>query len=156
MKKTALFLVTALCCLTTACNHGTNSTVDSSDYTSQDSAQSSVSVDESDSIEESTSEDISIEDSVSEEDENVFTITYDENSPNNSTAIVDNRTQRVGYGESFTLQIPRCPGYTFLYWTREGENTPFQQTTYLLQEDVTLVAKWELNVEDSFWWTENG
>ena len=146
MKKTALFLVTTLCCLVTACNHSANNSVDSSNALSSDSAQASVSVDVNNSIEESASE----------EDENVFTITYDENSPNDSTATIDNRTQRVNYGESFTLQIPRCPGYKFLYWTREGENTPFQQDTYLLQEDITLVANWERNNEDSFWWTENG
>ena len=104
---------------------------------------------------ETSSENSTIEESSSEED-GVFTITYNVNSPNDSIAIVNSRTHKVRYGESFTLQTPNCPGYVFLYWAREGENTPFQQSTYLFEEDITLVAQWELNTEDSFWWTENG
>ena len=92
----------------------------------------------------------------SSEDENAFTIYYEVNSPEHSEASVRNTTQTVRYGEAFTLEIPTCPGYDFVCWKKRGETTPFTQGTYLLQEDVTLVATWEIDEDDSYWWTENG
>lgn len=67
-----------------------------------------------------------------------FTITYN---PNGGT--LDVTTQSVSYNESYTLKTPVRTGYTFLGWYKNNEL--FESGVWKLTENVTLVAKWQVN-----------
>ena len=56
---------------------------------------------------------------------------------------ITSKTQTVEYGQNFALYTPTRIGYTFLYWTKEGETQPFTDSVYIWEENLTLIAKWE-------------
>ena len=144
MKKQVLFLLlTAFICASgVAC--GSSSASSSSIDTSQ-SSPSSVS-------DESTQSDSSAQ------AKTPYTITYHFGELENGANVsITAKTQTVYYGETFTTYKPTCSGYVFVCWKMQGETTPFQMTTYTIEDDITLIATWANALpDDDSEWTENG
>ena len=138
MKKQILFLLLfALICVSgVACG---------------DSSASSLPI-ESSASDESTQSDSSAQ------ARTPYTITYHFGELEHTANVsITAKTQTVYYGETFTTYTPTCSGYVFVCWKMQGETTPFQLTTYTIEDDITLIATWANALpDDNSEWTENG
>ena len=141
MKKAVwtLFAVLFIGFSLSACSVGGNSSTDNS--------TSSIDV-------TSSSSDSETESSVNETQ---YTLTYHLGDfENDSIAYISSKTQKVSYGETLNLLVPTRSGYQFVCWKVQGQSTPYQDTTYNFQRDITLVAAWAEVLNGSSEWTENG
>lgn len=68
---------------------------------------------------------------------NVCTVTYEVG----AGTLAGEKTLTVDYGTSVTLPTPVCEGRRFLGWYLNGVKV---ETPYTVQDNVTLVAKWEV------------
>lgn len=79
-----------------------------------------------------------------------FTLTYELG--NATGAKIDQSTQKVAYGETYNLLTPTAPKkYTFVGWYIKGTDTKFENGTWNGTKDLTLVARWTVDEEES--WT---
>lgn len=65
---------------------------------------------------------------------------------NNENATLETTTQKVTYGEAFTLAMPEVtPGseLQFVKWIITGTKTEFNNGIYTIEGDVSLTAVWE-------------
>lgn len=69
---------------------------------------------------------------------NTYKISYEVNGGE-----LANVKQTVTYDKAYTLREPNRTGYTFLYWSYNGEE--FTSGTWDLTSDVILVAEWQAN-----------
>lgn len=81
---------------------------------------------------------------------NEYTITYD--LENKEGATISSTTQTVTYDAPYNLYQPTCEGYTFSGWKRADNGKTFENGTYTLTENITLIAVWEEEEEES--WTK--
>jgi len=79
-----------------------------------------------------------------------YTITYD---VNNENATIETTTQKVTYGEAFTLVIPKLKDgddYRFVKWVITGTSNEFKSGIYSIKGDVSLTAMWEDNYSKNY------
>lgn len=79
-----------------------------------------------------------------------YTITYN---VNNDNATIDQVTQKVTYGDNFTLATPRLKGgddQYFVKWVIAGTNDEFKSGIYNIQKDVSLTAIWGENYSKNY------
>jgi len=84
-----------------------------------------------------------------------FVINYDLGAVSgDSFAQISAMSQNVKYGDAFNLLTPSCNGYIFKGWVIKDTETTFENGTYTLTDNVTLVAVWEEDTENERWWTK--
>ena len=66
------------------------------------------------------------------------------------------RTMVVEFGKEYSLPKATKEGEIFAYWRIKGEQTKVKLTgRWKISEDVTLIAVWQSEVNDSEEWTGN-
>ena len=66
------------------------------------------------------------------------------------------RTMVVEFGKEYSLPKATKDGEIFAYWRIKGEQTKVKLTgRWKISEDVTLIAVWQSEVNDSGEWTGN-
>lgn len=60
---------------------------------------------------------------------------------------------KVEYNQSFEFPTVSCPGFDFVAWVVKGTDTVVTEMTYTFTTDVVLVATWEIDEDDPFWWS---
>lgn len=77
---------------------------------------------------------------------NVYTITYDLEGA--TDVVIENLSQKVTFGERFTLEQPTRDCYVFAGWVDAEGNAFAASDSYGIAGDVTLKAVW---IEDGNW-----
>lgn len=68
-------------------------------------------------------------------------------------ATISKTTQEVLYQDTFEFPEVACPGYDFVGWVLSDTEESVTSNAYNYTENVVLVAMWEIDVEDPFWWS---
>ena len=68
-------------------------------------------------------------------------------------AQISTTVTEVVYNQNFEFPTVSCPGFDFVAWVVKGTNTVVTDTAYTFTTDVVLVATWEIDEDDPFWWS---
>ncbi len=77
------------------------------------------------------------------EEKKTYTVTYDLGAHRGDARVtIGALTREVAPGETFTPDIPACPGDTFLHWVVTGTDTVYTGGIWEREEDLSLTAVW--------------
>ncbi len=99
---------------------------------------------------------VEVDDSQSEQDHgNEYVIYFDFGELKDNVSLIKTaESKRIKKGETFSLESPSCKAYKFIGWVIKDSEELCVGGTYVWDNDLYLIAKWEVN-NDSSEWTPN-